>query len=160
MTTQITTYTPGRIAPIDRGFRQLPALFNDNWLRTFFIDVDKAFDIPNAVYPYNVIQVKNSKQETTKYEVEVALAGVGKENIDVKVRDGQLHIIVNENAKNSEESKTFLKRGISQRKGSITFNLDEKVNAKQITSTYKDGLLCVSIPVVQPETFDVDIEVK
>lgn len=160
MTTQITTYTPGRIASTDRGIRHLPALFNDNWLHAFFTNVDKAFEIPNAVYPYNVIQVKNSAQEIVKYEVEVALAGVGKENIDVKVRDGQLHINVGENTKVSEETRTFLKKGISQRRGSITFNLDEKVNAKQITSNYKDGLLCVSIPVVQPETFDVDIEVK
>lgn len=160
MTTHLTTYTPGRIASTERGVCQLPALFNDNWFHTFFTNVDKAFEIPNAVYPYNVIQVKSSTQETIKYEVEVALAGVGKENIDVKVRDGQLHIIVGENVKSSNETKTFLKKGISQRKGSITFNLDEKVNAKQITSTYKDGLLCVSIPVQRPETFDVDIEVK
>lgn len=160
MTTHLTTYTPGRIAPTDRGFRQLPALFNDNWLHAFFTNVDKAFEIPNAVYPYNVIQIKNSAEETIKYEVEVALAGIGKENIDVKVRDGQLHIIINENTKTSEETKTFLKKGISQRKGSITFNLDEKVNVKRITSTYKDGLLCVSIPVAQPETYDVDIEVN
>lgn len=160
MTTQLATYTPGRLAPTVRGFRQLPALFNDNWFDSFFAHVDKAFEIPNAVYPYNVLQVKNSAQETVKYEVEVALAGVGKENIDVKVRDGQLHINVNDSVNNSSETKSFLKKGISQRKGSITFNLDEKVNTKQITSTYKDGLLCVSIPVVQPETVDIDIEVK
>jgi HSP20 family molecular chaperone IbpA len=42
----------------------------------------------------------------------------------------------------------------------MTFNLDEKVNAKKITSSYKDGLLQVVIPVVQPETIDVDVEVK
>lgn len=160
MTTQITTYAPGRFASTDRGFRQLPALFNDNWLRTFFTEVDKAFEIPNAVYPYNVLQVKNSEDDTVRYEVEVALAGVGKENIDVKVRDSQLHINVSDNTKSSEESKTFLKKGISARKGSITFNLDEQVNAKKITSSYKDGLLTVSIPVNRPETFDVDIEVN
>jgi HSP20 family protein len=160
MTTHITTYAPGRFASTDRGFRQLPALFNDNWLRTFFTEVDKAFEIPNAVYPYNVIHVKNTQDEIVRYEVEVALAGVGKENIDVKVRDGQLHINVGESTVTSQETKTFLKKGISQRKGSITFNLDEKVNAKHITSSYKDGLLCVSIPVNRPETFDVDIQVE
>lgn len=160
MTTQITTYTPGRIASTERGFRQLPALFNDNWLRTFFIDLDKAFEIPNAVYPYNVIQIKNSAEEIIKYEVEVALAGVGKEHIDIKVRDGQLHINVSESNSTPEVTRTFVKKGISQRKGSITFNLNEKVNAKRITSTYKDGLLCVTIPVTRPETYDVDIEVS
>ena len=160
MTTQITTYAPGRLASTDRVLRQLPALFNDYWLNNVFGEVDRAFEIPNAVYPYNVIQVRNSKQEDVQYEVEVALAGVGKENIDVKVRDGQLHINIAKEKEEASDTLTYLKKGISQRKGSMTFNLDEKVNSKKITSTYKDGLLRVIIPVVQPETIDVDIEVE
>ncbi len=160
MTTQITTYAPGRFASTDRVFRQLPALFNDNWLNNVFGEVEKAFEVPNAVYPYNVIQVRNSKQEDVQYEVEVALAGVGKENIDVKVRDGQLHINISKEKEGPPETMTYLKKGISQRKGSMTFNLDEKVNSKKITSSYKDGLLRVIIPVVLPETYDVDIEVE
>ena len=160
MTTQITTYSPGRFASTDRVFRQLPALFNDNWLNNVFGDFEKAFDVPNAVYPYNVIQVRNSKQEDVRYEVEVALAGVSKENIDVKVRDGQLHISVSKDTEEIDDAVTYLRKGISQRRGSMTFNLDEKVNSKKISSSYKDGLLKVLIPVVQPETIDVDIKVE
>jgi HSP20 family protein len=161
MTTQITTYAPGRFASTDRAyFRQLPALFNDNWLNNVFGELEKAFEVPNAVYPYNVVQVRNSEQEAIRYEVEVALAGVGKENIDVKVRDGQLHINVAKEKEEVTDTVVYLKKGISQRKGSMTFNLDEKVNSKRITSSYKDGLLRVVIPVVQPETLDVDIQVE
>ena len=160
MTTQITTYAPGRFASTDRVFRQLPALFNDNWLNNVFGEMEKAFDVPNAVYPYNVIQVRNSKQEDVQYEVEVALAGVGRENIDVKVRDGQLHINISKDKEEAMDTTTYLKKGISQRRGSMSFNLDEKVNSKKITSSYKDGLLRVIIPVVQPETIDVDIKVE
>jgi HSP20 family molecular chaperone IbpA len=90
MTTK--TYVPGHIVSADRVLRQLPALFNDNWLNSVFGDFDKAFDVPNAVYPYNVVQVTNSAKEVAEYRVEVALAGVGKENIDVKVREGKLQI--------------------------------------------------------------------
>ena len=160
MTTQITTYAPGRFASTDRVFRQLPALFNDYWLNNVFGEVEKAFEVPNAVYPYNVIQVRNSKQEDVQYEVEVALAGVNKENIDVKVRDGQLHINIAKDKEEVTDTTTYLKKGISQRRGSMSFNLDEKVNSKKITSSYKDGLLRVIIPVVQPETIDVDIKVE
>ena len=160
MTTQITTYAPGRFASTERVFRQLPALFNDNWLNNMFGEFEKAFDVPNAVYPYNIVQVRNSKQEDVQYEVEVALAGVGKENIDVKVRDGQLHINIAKEKEEVSDTTTYLKKGISQRKGSKTFNLDKKVNSKKISSSYKDGLLRVIIPVVQPETIDVDIKVE
>jgi HSP20 family protein len=157
--TQLATYVPGHYASTERVYRQLPALFNDNWLDNLFGEVDKAFDVPNAVYPYNVLQITNAKQEVTQYEVEVALAGVGKENIDVKVRDGKLHINILKEKEEPLDTLTYLKRGISQRKGSMTFNLDEKVNTKKISSTYKDGLLKVVIPVVKPETIDVDIKV-
>ncbi len=160
MTTQLTTYVPGHFASADRVFRHLPALFNDNWLNSVFGEVEKAFDVPNAVYPYNVLQVRNSKQEVTQYKVEVALAGVGKDNIDVKVRDGKLHINIGKEKEDQIDTISYLKKGISQRKGSMTFNLDEKVNSKKISSSYKDGLLQVTIPVVQPETIDVDIEVE
>lgn len=160
MTTQLTTYVPGHFASADRVFRHLPALFNDNWLNSVFGEVEKAFDVPNAVYPYNVLQVRNSKQEVTQYKVEVALAGVGKDNIDVKVRDGKLHINIGKEKEDQIDTVSYLKKGISQRKGSMTFNLDEKVNSKKISSSYKDGLLQVTIPVVQPETIDVDIEVE
>ena len=157
--TQLTTYVPGHFASTERVFRHLPALFNDNWLENMFGEVDKAFDVPNAVYPYNVLQVRNDKQEVTQYEVEVALAGVGKENIDVKVREGKLHIDILKEKEEPIDTIAYLKRGISQRKGSMTFNLDDKVNSKKISSTYKDGLLKVIIPVVKPETIDIDIKV-
>ena len=160
MTTQLATLVPGHFASADRVFRHLPALFNDNWLNSVFGEVEKAFDVPNAVYPYNVLQVRNSKQEVIQYKVEVALAGVGKDNIDVKVRDGKLHINIGKEKDEPDDTVSYLKKGISQRKGNMTFNLDEKVNSKKISSSYKDGLLQVTIPVVQPETIDIDIEVK
>ena len=161
MTQIAATYVPGHFSSTERVYRQLPALFNDNWLNNIFGEVDKAFDVPNAVYPYNVLQVRNSKEEVIQYEVEVALAGVGKDNIDVKVREGKLHININQDKEEQEDmlSVAYLKKGISQRKGSMTFNLDEKVNSKKISSSYKDGLLKIVIPAVKPETIDIDVKV-
>ena len=46
--------------------------------------LEKAFEIPNAVYPYNVKAVINEEGEPSSYIVEVALAGVGKNHINVK----------------------------------------------------------------------------
>jgi HSP20 family molecular chaperone IbpA len=158
--TQLATYVPGHFSSTERVYRQLPALFNDNWLNSIFGEVDKAFDVPNAVYPYNVLQIRNSKEEIIQYEVEVALAGVGKDSIDVKVRDGKLYIDINNEKEKPTDTVTYLKRGISQRKGSMAFNLDEKVNSKKISSTFKDGLLRIIIPVVKPETIDIDIKVE
>lgn len=156
----LTTYTPGRLyATANQGHHQLPALFNDSWFNTLFTDIDKAFDVPNAVYPYNIKTVKDSKGEYKEYVVEVALAGVQRENIDVKVRDGQLHIDVAHDDTPENENVSYVRRGISKRKGQLSFQLGEKVNIKKITSAYVDGLLKVTVPIVQPEVVNIDIKV-
>jgi HSP20 family protein len=164
MTTEITTYNPtytvGHYSTTtDRIFNQLPALFNDHWFKNVFGDIEKAFDVPNAVYPYNVKAIKNKDGEPEKYIVEVALAGVGKNNIDVKVRDGHLNIDITKEEKNEDESSSYVRKGISKRKGNLSFVLNENTDPKGISSTYVDGLLRVTVPVRQPEIYNIDIKV-
>jgi len=150
------TLVPGHYASTERVFSRLPDLFNDNWL-TNIDNWDKALDIPNAVYPYNIKLVKSDKGEDKQYESEVALAGVGKNNIDVRVKDTLLHIDVKQSA--SEEKESYLRKGMSNRSGKLSFSLGEKVQKKKISSTYIDGLLKVVVPLTQPETLDIDIKV-
>jgi HSP20 family molecular chaperone IbpA len=155
--TTLTTLTPGHFASTERVLRQLPALFNDSWLESAFDKIDRAFDVPGAVYPYNVLTTHNEDNEPVNYVIEVALAGIGKENIDVKVRDGRLNISVNKD--DSEKNISYVKKGISQRNGQMAFRLNENININKISSNYKDGLLRVVVPVIQPEIADVDIVV-
>ena len=155
--TTLTTLTPGHYASTERVLRQLPALFNDSWLENAFETIDRAFDVPGAVYPYNVLTTFNDNDEPKEYIIEVALAGIGKENIDVKVRDGRLHINIKKDE--STENTSYVKKGISQRSGQLSFRLNENTNIKKINSSYTDGLLRVSVPVIQPEVMDIDIQV-
>jgi HSP20 family molecular chaperone IbpA len=154
-----TTYTVGHYSSTDRLFNQLPALFNDSWFKNVFGELDKAFDVPDAVYPYNVKTIKNKDGEPERFEVEVALAGVGKNNIDVKVRDGHLHINILKDEINEDKNTNYVRKGISRRKGNLSFVLNETTDPKKITSTYTDGLLRVTVPVKQPEVYNVDIKV-
>jgi HSP20 family protein len=154
-----TTLTPGHYSSTERVFSRLPDLFNDNWLTSAVINWDKALDVPNAVYPYNIKLVKNAKGEDQQYEIEVALAGVGKNNIDVRVKDTLLHIDVKHPETEEKDPNPFLRKGISNRTGKLSFSLGEKVQKKKITSSYIDGLLKVVVPVTQPETLDIDIKV-
>ena len=163
MTTKIETYKPnytvGHYSATDRILNQFPALFNDNWFKNVFGDVEKAFDIPNAVYPYNVKTVKNKKGEADKYIVEIALAGIGKNNIDVKVRQGHLNIDILKEEIEEDNNTSYVRKGISKRKGSFSFVLNENTDPKKISSTYVDGLLQVTVPIKQPEIYNIDIKV-
>jgi HSP20 family protein len=161
MTTTLKTYEPAyTVGHYGSSNYRLPAIFNDSWFNSLFGDIDKAFEIPNAVYPYNVRATTNKDGEATAYIVEVALAGVGKNNIDIKVKDGHLKINVNKEEEGEEKADTaYVRKGISKRKGSLSFALSEKTDAKGITSSYTDGLLRVTVPVKQPEVYNIDIKV-
>ena len=104
-----------------------------------------------------MITTFNDSSEPKEYIIEVALAGIGKENIDVKVRDGRLHINIKKDEKVDDTS--YVKKGISQRSGQMSFRLNENTNIKKINSSYVDGLLRVTVPVIQPEVMDIDIQV-
>ena len=160
----MTTLTTNnkRFSSPEQAIRQLPALFNEAWLDSLFCHPERAWDVPNAVYPYNILAVRDKDGEIKTYEVEVALAGVGKDFIQVKVKDGQLQIDVNPSPveENPDHPTIFFKRGLSQRVAYLKFNLDKKVDCKNITSSYINGLLKVVIPINKPEAYNISINVE
>jgi HSP20 family molecular chaperone IbpA len=159
MTTQ--TYTLGRVIPAaGLGYSQLPSLFNENWLTSVVKDLDKAFDIPNAVYPYNIVAETDPDGTPTTYFIEVALAGVGKDHISVSVKENKLLIDVSKEDGEYDETVIFHRKGISRRKGQLSFSIKDNADVKNITSTYTDGLLRVRVPVKKPEVLNIDVKVN
>lgn len=154
-------YVVGNVgwSPVERVARQLPALFNDSWLDGLFDGLDRAFDVPGAHYPYDVRALHNNEGEIYRYEIDVALAGIGKDNIGIKVRDGSLIISVENQQVENSGHINYARKGISKRKATMSFHLAENVDVKSISSEYKDGLLRVSVPVRQPEVTNIDIKV-
>jgi HSP20 family protein len=161
MTTKLTTYNTPQYTVGHYSYTgyQLPALFNDSWFKSLFGDLEKAFEVPNAVYPYNVKAITNSEGEPSSYVVEVALAGIGKNNINVKIQDNRLHINVDKEEEEETSETSYVRKGISRRKGNLSFQLNENTDAKNITSTYQDGMLRVTVPVKIPEVHNIDIQV-
>ncbi len=160
MTTK--TYTLGRVIPATgTGYSQLPALFNESWLTAsdIFKDFDKAFDIPNAVYPYNIVAETDQTGTPFNYFIEVALAGVGKDHINVSVKENKLVIDISKEDEEYDETIVFHRRGISKRKGQLAFTLKDNTDVKNISSTYTDGLLRVKVPVKKPEAFNIEVKV-
>lgn len=145
------------------GFNQLPALFNENWLKDVFSNFDrwdKAFDLQNVHYPYDISYIKDDSGNPTSYRLDIALAGVGKDNIKLSVKDQHLLVEVDRPDKTSTESEAvWLKSGISYRTARLEFQLGKDVDVKKISSSYKDGLLRVTIPVKKTEVTDIQISV-
>jgi molecular chaperone IbpA len=92
--------------------------------------------------PYNI-----EKADEYAYQITVAVAGFGPQDLDVEIRDGQL-VIIGRGA-NDRDKVEYLHRGIARRAFERRFQLAEHVEVK--AADLKDGLLIVDLVREIPE---------
>ena len=123
-----------------------------NQLKPFTVGFDDMFnhfeqmtDMPQVNFPpYNIV-----KTGDFTYDIEMALAGFGKKDIEVKYADNTLTVNSVQSDEDKNEDPSVLHRGISKRqfKRSFTIADDVVVNGAEL----KDGLLKVSLEKIVPE---------
>ena len=127
------------------------SIWND--LRPYAVGFDSLFDHFNNTLEYTVKQQTSyppyniNKIDDLNYQVEMAHAGFGKDDIEIKYSDNQLTIKSIES--DDKDEKDVIHRGISKRKFSRSFTLAEdiKVNGAEL----KDGMLLVELEKIVPE---------
>ena len=129
-----------KLRPVSVGF---DSIF-DNFQSMF--DDDFIPDIQPSYPPYNIV-----KSGKNTYDIEVALAGFNKKDINVNVEDGLLTIesVKDEAEKEVEDNDGTLYRGISKRMFKRSFTIANDVNVTG--AELKDGLLRVSMEKIIPE---------
>ena len=131
--------------------RTLSLLDNLNQLTPYAVGFDRVFDTLNRYVdnnatstgfpPYNI-----RKEGDYNHVIEMALAGFGKEDIEVEVADGTLSI---RSVKENSEDDSTVYRGISYRKFDRKFTLadDIVVNGAKL----ENGMLSLELERVVPE---------
>ena len=128
-----------------------------NQLRPFTVGYDNVFDRFETMFdndhfftqtgnypPYNIV-----KTGDYTYDIELALAGFGKKDIEVNYADSQLQIRSVKDDKAEEDAEGVLHKGISKRQFSRTFTIADDVEIKG--AELKDGLLKVSLEKIIPD---------
>ena len=130
----------------DQIFDRFDRLFEDDF-----------FNAPsfNTNYPpYNIV-----KTGDYTYDIELALAGFNKKDIDVTYEDGMVTVKSIQEAKTSDENDGVIHRGISKRQFTKSFSVADDVVVKG--AELKDGLLKISLERIIPEAKKArTIEVK
>ena len=104
----------------------------------------------NSFPPYNI-----KKLDAENYEIQIALAGFNKSELDIVVEDGNL--VVKGEQKKSEDD--FLHKGIAERNFTRTWALADEV--KVTGSKLKDGVLSISlVHEIPEEKKPTSIEIK
>lgn len=114
---------------------------------------DEFFSVPTTNYPpYNIVRTGDYT-----YDIELALAGFSKDDIDVNYEDGV--VTVKSVHENSKEEDTVQYRGISKRQFTKSFSIadDVVVNGAEL----KDGLLKIAMERIIPDAKKArSIEIK
>lgn len=93
--------------------------------------------------PYNIVRV-----DEDRYEIQVAVAGFNKEDIDIEYHEGRLTVTGRQSHKNDDIE--YLYQGISSRDFTRSFTLAEYVEVND--AVIENGILIVSLERIVPET--------
>ena len=127
--------------------------FGDPIFSSLFVGFDRLFEnmaqmsagsksLPSYP-PYNVVK------DGDRYVIEVALAGIDKKDLDVKVQENTLSIAYESSSNKEESSDNKLYRGIAQRSFRRQFSLAEDVEVTG--ASFKNGLLKIDLERIIPE---------
>ena len=110
-------------------------------LEEMFKRLDTFADTAATNYPpYNIVRLDNETQE-----LQIALAGFKRDDIEVAVEKGVLSVTANSDAEEGE----FVHRGIAKRNVARNWQLADNVEVED--PTFIDGMLRIAIRVNVPE---------
>ena len=93
--------------------------------------------------PYNIVR------DGDKFQIEIALAGIAKEDLEITVADGVLTIEHNPEGEVEPKGWEWLHKGISQRKFKRNFTLADDVVVNG--SRMENGMLFIELERIVPE---------
>ena len=110
-----------------------------------FDHFESMFDVPPINYPpYNIVKTGDNK-----FDIEVALAGFNKKDINVTSENNMLTIESKQDEKSKDKDGEVIHKGISKRYFKRSFTIADDVEVKG--SELKDGLLKVSMEKIIPD---------
>lgn len=105
--------------------------------------------------PYNVEILPAEAQRPERLRITLAVAGFSREELDVRIADGALHI---RGEKPEEDSRDYLHRGLASRRFKRTFAL---VNGVEVRKAELDnGLLAIELERLPQETRAFKVGIK
>jgi HSP20 family protein len=131
---------------------------------TFLTPFDKIFDsmvesqFPDIVKSVGVKPYQGSaypKVNVYEYDDKIGIVaeipGLNKKQLNVDVEDGVLTISGDKHNTFEDDGAKVIRRELKQSSFKRSFELGEMLDGENITADFKDGVLSVSIPKMEPE---------
>ena len=134
--TQLVRFDTNALNQINRALIGFDSMFNDFESRF-------ANQLSTNYPPYNVV-----KYDEDNYEIQIAVAGFGKDEVSVEVDQNQL-IIKGEHTDEQAEGTVYLHRGLAARNFVRTWTLADHMEVRGAET--KDGMLSIKLQRIIPE---------
>lgn len=108
--------------------------------------------VPTYHLPLDVKEVENG------YQIQAPVAGFKPEEVDVTFSDGVLRIHAQRTQQSQQEQGNFLRKEVSYGNFQRAIQLPGDVKADDITASFEDGMLTVTVPKVprpQPKKIQI-----
>ena len=129
------------LTPFDKMFDQM--------VETQFPDITKSVGVrPYAGSAYPKVNVY---EYDDKVGIIAEIPGLDKKQLEVSVEDGVLTIAGDKHSAFENDGATVLRRELKQSSFKRQFELGELLDGENIKASFKDGILSVSVPKVEPE---------
>ena len=130
---------------IFNNLRPLTVGFDDMFAHFETMMEDRFFEKSSTNFPpYNIV-----KTGENTYDVELALAGFNRKDIEVEYKENNLTVKSKKQDEETDPDGNMIHRGISKRMFSRSFTIANDVEVKG--AELKDGLLKVSLERIIPE---------
>ena len=140
----------------------LPSIFGENLFDDFFTT---PFDMmmPRGRDPLYGKHAKNLmktdvRETDNTYELDVDLPGFKKEDVSVELKDGYLTISATKGLEKDGDSKNgkYIRQERYTGSCSRSFYVGEVVRPEDVTASYEDGILKLSVPKNLPKALPVN----
>ena len=129
------------LTPFDRIFDQMFESSFPDVMRTIGVKPYQGSAYPKVnVYEYD-----------DKVGIVAEIPGLNKKQLNVDVEDGVLTISGDKHSTFEEDGAKVIRRELKQSSFKRSFELGEQLDGDNIAANFKDGVLSVSIPKIEPE---------
>ena len=142
------------------AFHNIPFINTDDFLTPF----DKIFDqMVSQHYPEITKSVGVNPMQGTAYPkvnvyeyddkvgIVAEIPGLDKKQLEVSVEEGVLTIAGDKHSTFESDGAKVLRRELKQSSFKRQFELGEQLDGENVSANFKDGILSVSIPKIEPE---------
>ena len=88
----------------------------------------------------------NIRENADAYQLEIAAPGLEKSDFNLNLDKNILTISTEKKEESKEENPKFIRKEFSYKAFKRSFTVDEKIDATNISATYENGILKVTLP--------------